>query len=39
MDMVLWQEEAGARYMYHVMSLAWVLELIVPLLAYAQAHA
>ena len=26
--MMLWQEKAGARYMYYVLSLAWLLELI-----------
>ena len=29
--MVLWQEKAGARYMYYVLSLAWLLEQIQPL--------
>ena len=28
--MMLWQEKAGARYMYYVLSLAWLLELIPP---------
>ena len=32
--MMLWQEKAGARYMYYVLSLAWLPELILtPLLA------
>ena len=29
--MLLWYDEAGARYMYYVLSLAWPLELIQPL--------
>ena len=35
--MMLWHEEAGARYMYYVLRLAWLLELIhpLPLLAHA----
>ena len=28
--MILWQEKAGARYLYYVLSLAWLLELILP---------
>ena len=28
--MMLWQEKAGARYMYYVLSLAWPRELIHP---------
>ena len=28
---MMWHEEAGARYMYYVLSLAWLLELIHPL--------
>ena len=28
MDMMLWQEKAGARYMYYVLSLEWLLERI-----------
>ena len=27
--MMLWQEIAGARYMYYVQSLSWLLELIL----------
>ena len=27
MDTMLWQEKAGARYMYYVLSLAWLREL------------
>ena len=27
----LWHEKAGARYIYYVLSLAWLLELIHPL--------
>ena len=29
--MMLWHETAGARYMYFVLSLSWLLELIHPL--------
>ena len=29
--MMLWHEKAGAWYMYYVLSLAWLLELIHPL--------
>ena len=29
--MMLWQEKAEARYMYYVLSLAWLIELIPPL--------
>ena len=28
--MMLWQEKAGARYMYYVPSLAWLPELSLP---------
>ena len=35
--MMLCQEKAGARYMYYVLSLAWLLELIRPLPLLAQA--
>ena len=28
--MMLWQEKAGAYYMYYVLSPAWLLELIQP---------
>ena len=27
---MLWQEKAGARYMYYLLILAWLLELIQP---------
>ena len=29
MDMMLWDEKVGARYMHYVLSLAWLLELIL----------
>ena len=29
-DMMLWQQRAGARYMHYVLSLAWLLELTPP---------
>ena len=28
--MMLWQEKSGVRYMYYVLILAWLLELINP---------
>ena len=28
--MMLWQDKAGARYMYYVLSLVWLLELNLP---------
>ena len=37
--MMLWQEKAGARYMYSVLSLVWLLELILPPRPLAQAQA
>ena len=29
--MMLWHEKAGARYMFYVLSLGWLLELFHPL--------
>ena len=37
MYMVSWHEKAGARHMYYVLSLSWLLELIHPLLLLAYA--